>query len=694
MIFLALALITIILPSPCNTLVLLSTSPIINYGLGIDLGTSHSCCSILPSTINPSLGSPNASPNAAFVRPKPVLVPLLSGNATVPSLITIVNPSSTKSFVHIGPIPSPPSSSTSSSTALTTYRSLKRILSRGYRWLYHPLSSGGVSSTSSEPAPRVKPNSLPSRTIKLFEQVPHIAQPPPVLRTLLINPPTTSASAKVLKEPLKLARIQEDFEADPISLTLPPSSSSSSPSSLPPTILSSYIITYLLHSAHAHLSALHPDHELVCDRIVCGVPAYFDEAQKHTTTEIVKVGLDRFNVLRANALPQLPHYPYPFLPTSPPASSSSPPKIRLIAEPEAASLAYSVLAPPSPPPSDSDAEVEDDFVLVFDLGGGTFDCSILAASRLSTRAVGTVELIASSGNANLGGNDFDYRVFEEVIVGEGLQEFARWPSHTEIPEEILVLCEGIRVYLSSHAEIFLHLPNSPDAWISLLASSSAPITLSLLMEEGPSLKSFRYTREAFEMHVSDLMLTLLRPLREIALLSDVALLGDASPRTVAAAIAQGAAQSSSRSSNAPPSSDLSDVVRDLAKLQKGARKKRRNLETSMKAYKSSKAEAGARVGASGLKDMPGKRALTSVILVGGCTKTPLVARLVESLTGVAPTYVNGMSPDHSVALGAAVQVGVYDGVYDDEGSDEGGLGVMSPFQAALLRAIAKKEGLL
>jgi molecular chaperone DnaK (HSP70) len=83
----------------------------------------------------------------------------------------------------------------------------------------------------------------------------------------------------------------------------------------------------------------------------------------------------------------------------------------------------------------------------------------------------------------------------------------------------------------------------------------------------------------------------------------------------------------------------------------------------------------------------------AVVLVGGATKTPLIAGLVSAVAGVAPTYVSGAPPDHAGALGAAVQVGVIVVAFEDV-DPEGGLGVMNPLQAALLRALAKREGLI
>src|SRR5690554_2823438 len=67
---------------------------------------------------------------------------------------------------------------------------------------------------------------------------------------------------------------------------------------------------------------------------------------------------------------------------------------RIINEPTAAALAYGL-----------DKE-EDQIVLVYDLGGGTFDVSILELSQ------GMVEVRATSGNNNLGGDDFDQRLID------------------------------------------------------------------------------------------------------------------------------------------------------------------------------------------------------------------------------------------------------------------------------------------
>lgn len=107
---------------------------------------------------------------------------------------------------------------------------------------------------------------------------------------------------------------------------------------------------------------------------VVTVPAYFDDAQRQATKDAAR--LANLNVLR------------------------------LLNEPTAAALAYGL---------DNAAE---GIYLVYDLGGGTFDVSLLKLSK------GVFEVLATGGNAALGGDDFDHRIFcwalEEAGDGEVL----------------------------------------------------------------------------------------------------------------------------------------------------------------------------------------------------------------------------------------------------------------------------------
>jgi heat shock protein 5 len=88
------------------------------------------------------------------------------------------------------------------------------------------------------------------------------------------------------------------------------------------------------------------------------VPAYFDDAQRQATKDAAQLaGL---------------------------------PVLRLINEPTAAAIAYGI-----------DKEGAEKNVLVFDLGGGTFDVSVLAIDN------GVFEVLATNGDTHLGGEDFD-----------------------------------------------------------------------------------------------------------------------------------------------------------------------------------------------------------------------------------------------------------------------------------------------
>ncbi|GAA0443019.1 molecular chaperone DnaK [Lentibacillus halophilus] len=107
------------------------------------------------------------------------------------------------------------------------------------------------------------------------------------------------------------------------------------------------------------------------DKAVITVPAYFNDAERQATKDAGKIaGLE---------------------------------VERIINEPTAASLAYGI-----------DKEDQDQTILVYDLGGGTFDVSILDIGD------GTFEVIATAGDNRLGGDDFD-----EVIIDHMVKEFKK-----------------------------------------------------------------------------------------------------------------------------------------------------------------------------------------------------------------------------------------------------------------------------
>src|SRR5262245_60870380 len=130
---------------------------------------------------------------------------------------------------------------------------------------------------------------------------------------------------------------------------------------------------------------------------VITVPAYFDEAQRQATKDAAK--LAGLNVLR------------------------------LLNEPTAAAIAYGL-----------DTGAEGTYA-VFDLGGGTFDVSIL---KLST---GVFEVIATNGDAALGGDDWDQRVFCWIVEAAKLA-----PLEPRDMRLLLVKAREAKEYLTGHGE--------------------------------------------------------------------------------------------------------------------------------------------------------------------------------------------------------------------------------------------------
>jgi hypothetical protein len=127
-------------------------------------------------------------------------------------------------------------------------------------------------------------------------------------------------------------------------------------------------------------------------------------------------------------------------------------------------------------------------------------------------------------------------------------------------------------------------------------------------------------------------------------------------------------------------------MKERKRAQQKGRKKARNVAKQERKFRQEKRKVDASVDNKVLDGISG-RPISQVVLVGGATRMPAIGRLLAALTGVVPQKT--VNPDEAVATGCAVQVGVLDG------SEElGGLTVLTPMQAAIMRAVAKKEGLL
>jgi molecular chaperone DnaK len=126
-----------------------------------------------------------------------------------------------------------------------------------------------------------------------------------------------------------------------------------------PQEISARVLMKLKRDAEAYLG------EQITDAVIT-VPAYFNDAQRQATKEAGEIA--GFNVLR------------------------------IINEPTAAALAYGL-----------DKGSKEQTVLVFDLGGGTFDVSLLELAE------GVIEVKATSGDNRLGGDDWDERIIDHLV---------------------------------------------------------------------------------------------------------------------------------------------------------------------------------------------------------------------------------------------------------------------------------------
>ncbi len=160
---------------------------------------------------------------------------------------------------------------------------------------------------------------------------------------------------------------------------------------------------------------------------VVTVPAYFDDAQRQATKDAAQLaGL---------------------------------PILRLLNEPTAAAIAYGL------------DNASEGVYAIYDLGGGTFDISILRLSR------GVFEVLATNGDSALGGDDFDHRVFCWVIEAAKLPPLS--PSDARL---LLVKAREAKENLSDHeaASIAATLADSKSVNLTLTKAIFTEITANLV----------------------------------------------------------------------------------------------------------------------------------------------------------------------------------------------------------------------
>ena len=179
---------------------------------------------------------------------------------------------------------------------------------------------------------------------------------------------------------------------------------------------------------------------------VITVPAYFNDAQRQATKDAGKIaGLE---------------------------------VLRIINEPTAASLAYGL------------DKKHDELIAVYDLGGGTFDISILELGE------GTFQVLSTNGDTHLGGDDFDQRVIDWLIEEFKKAEGIDLKQDRQALQRLKAEAEKAKIELSSAQQTEINLP-------FITADASGPKHLNITL-----------SRAKLEQLVGDLLSGTLEPVKK------------------------------------------------------------------------------------------------------------------------------------------------------------------------------------
>jgi molecular chaperone DnaK len=200
--------------------------------------------------------------------------------------------------------------------------------------------------------------------------------------------------------------------------------------------ISAFILQKLKRDAEAYLG------EKVTDAVIT-VPAYFSDAERQATKEAGEIA--GFNVLR------------------------------IINEPTAAALAYGL-----------DKGEGDQMILVFDLGGGTFDVSLLEVGK-DEDGFSTIEVKATNGDNHLGGDDWDQAVMNYLVSQFKNAHGVDLSKDKMAMQRLREAGEKAKIELSSSTETTVNLPY-------ITASAEGPLHL-----------DERLTRAQFQQLTSDLL---------------------------------------------------------------------------------------------------------------------------------------------------------------------------------------------
>src|SRR5580700_5200473 len=168
-----------------------------------------------------------------------------------------------------------------------------------------------------------------------------------------------------------------------------------------PSQISAFILQKMKETAEAYLG------ETVSEAVIT-VPAYFNDSQRQATKDAGKIaGLE---------------------------------VLRIINEPTAAALAYGLERKAA------------GVIAVYDLGGGTFDISVLEIGE------GVFEVKATNGDTHLGGDDWDNRIMDWIIAEFRSDTGIDLSKHADALQRIREEAEKTKIALSSSQEYEIHLP--------------------------------------------------------------------------------------------------------------------------------------------------------------------------------------------------------------------------------------------
>jgi len=337
-----------------------------------------------------------------------------------------------------------------------------------------------------------------------------------------------------------------------------------------PEEISAHVLAKLLTSVEAHTGR-------TPTRAVISVPAYFNDTQREATMAAGRLaGLE---------------------------------KIKIIREPVAAALAYGLDV------------LKDETVLVFDLGGGTFDVSLLELGG------GVIEVLSNGGDPHLGGDDWDASIVEWLVENYLKPARVDVAGSPAMKANLRAAAEAAKIGLSSREKVVIRMPVGNSGGIEA--------ELNRQTFEGLTVELFRRAR---------------LPLDQACWQAGVDL---------------GTAVG-----------EFEEAQREIAKRGSGGSEGGGGRSKRKRNINGSKSSPAPQVQIRPKRRMP----VAQVLLVGGATRMPAVQRFVKNMTGIDPKEFV-VDPDLAVALGAAVQAGVYEGDLPD-------VMVMEVWQATLMRAFA------